>query len=170
MVVLAALLGGCASPAPDFYTDRNEYRGETTDMMVNNPLPSNGTGEGEVSFNATRIGQRNGITLYYFEVRIDEGSANWIEIEPGEALVLTVDGTELKYDGRGSAGLRKTTRGLHSESAIFLTTASDIRKVADAKAVKLKIIGKAGTIERTFAAENFERFKRFVASYLDRTQ
>jgi hypothetical protein len=75
----------------------------------------------------------------------------------------------MEFGGLGSVDRRKIAKnGSFIEDAVYLASSGDIRKIAEAKEVKVKIIGKNGVIQRDFQPANFEKFKLFVATYLER--
>lgn len=72
----------------------------------------------------------------------------------------------MKFDGTGSMNLRKPyKKELVREDAIFPVSKKALQKIAAAKQVKVQIKGNKGLIEREFAKENSERFRRFVSFY-----
>lgn len=167
LFVLTGLLAGCSTTSPDLLTFQDTISGEPTDLLTDNMLASPKPGDALVWLNASRTTRRDRQVLYYLEVHL-ESPAAWHEIEPGKSLVLIVDGEERAFSGQGSSHSRRTSHGRMIENAIFKANSGDLRQIANAKAVKVKIVGAKGTVERDFLPANFDKFKKFVAAYVDR--
>ena len=170
LLAVAGLLAGCSTSSNSgsvSYMD--EYRGERFDTTTDTQLESSSMPGTQVWLNASRVSQKYGVTLFYLDVHV-ESSLAWLAIGPGQTLILVVDNAEIRFDGIGSADLRKTDQksGKFLESAVYLSNASDIRKIADAKEVKVKVIGKNGVLQSAFGPSNFAVYKKFVADFLDK--
>ena len=166
-LALAAWLGGCAKPDKQgLYTYYDNINGDTTYMIADNKLTVPNETGGEVWLNASYIHQAKGVKMYHLEVHYIS-NVGWLQIEPGETLVLTLDGQDMKYSGDGSANFRKSTsKGIYTEDAIYRVEADDLRRIANAKAVKVKIFGVKGSVYREFDAGNLDQFKSFAANRL----
>ena len=53
-------------------------------------------------------------------------------------------------------------RGAVFESARYEATADDIYRISRAKQVNVRVVGQNGVVVRDFAAENFQRFRKFA--------
>lgn len=166
-LVMAALLGGCAKPdRQGLYTHYDNINGDTVDLIADNKLTVPNESGGELWLNASRMNQVNGIKLYHLEVHF-VSNVGWIQIEPGDTLVLTIDGVERKYESTGSANFRKSTnKGVFTEDAIYRVGPEDIRRIAAAKTINVKVFGVKGSVSRDFEASNIEKFKAFVTTYM----
>ena len=149
----------------------DEYRGERFDTTTDSPLEGSSIPGAQAWLNASRVSQKFGVTLFYLDIHVESSSA-WLAIEAGQTLLLVVDGDEIRYDGSGSDQLRKSDKklGKFIESAVYLSNASDIRKIAGAKEVKVKVIGKTGVLQSAFGPANFAVYKKFVADFLDKQE
>ena len=95
-----------------------------------------------------------------------KAEVGYLDIPAGEALTIIVDGKTLKFDGSGSMNSRKPyKKELVRENAIFPATRVALQRIASGQQVKVQIKGRNGLIERQFAPENLERFRKFVSSY-----
>ena len=109
-----------------------------------------------------------GTPEYYLEARYQGASdAGFMEIGPGDALVLTVDGQTMRFRGPGSQENRKVLgNGQFVENAVFEVKADDLRRIAKAKDVKVQINGDRRRMYREFNAENFQKFRSFVLLHM----
>jgi len=162
------LLAGCATPPKtDIYTYRDDL-GPGVDLIMDNELESENDRTALVWLNASRIRQGAWNAKYYLEVRYEcVKQVGWLDIGPGESLVLTVDGQAMRFRGLGSLNTRKeTSGGTLLEHAIYEAKVDDLRKIARAREVKLEIIGRARTAYREFKPENIQKFRNFVLTYM----
>ncbi len=164
---LLALVAGCLSPTPDVTSHYDEVSGLRTDLMGENLLETPGEPRELVWLNASRVFKSYDKANYYLEVNyMAKQEVGYLEIPPGETLTLIVDGESMKFDGIGSQKMRKPyKKELVRENAVYPCTNIQIQKIADAKAVKVRIKGNKGLIERDFGQQNFDRVRKFAASY-----
>src|SRR5204863_246453 len=156
-LVVGVLLAGCASaPKSDIYTYRNDIGGPGIDLIVDNELDSGDKPTELVWLNASRIRQGPWDAKYYLEVRYEAlPQTGFLDIAPGETLMLTVDGKTLKFAGVGSLNERKeTASGTLIEHCIYQAKIDDLRKIAKAKEVKVDIVGSERTVHRDFRRAN----------------
>ena len=167
-LAVAMLLDGCAfSPKTDVYTYRNDIGGPGIDFIVDNELYSGEKPSELVWLNASRIRQGAWDAQYYLEVRYEAlPQTGYLDIAPGETLVLTVDGQTMKFGGVGSLNERKETGGTLVEHAIYEAKMDDLRKIAKAKEVKVDITGSSRTVHREFKPANIDKFRTFVLMYM----
>ena len=161
------LLGaGCATKPPEVSTYVDPV-GNRTDLLSDNLLEAPGAPRELVWLNASRIWKNYNESAYYLEVNyMAKSEVGYLEIPPGEMLTIIADGKPLKFDGSGSLNSRKPFRKeLVRENAIFPASRIALQKIANAQQVKVQIKGKNGLIERDFAKENIDRFRKFVLSY-----
>ena len=169
-VVGIGLLSGCASiPVPDVATHVDPHTHLRTDLIPDNLLETQGPVRELVWLNASRIFKDQRAFEYYLEVHYEaREETGLLNINPGASLTIVADGKELKFRGSGSLNLRKARRGVVSEDAIYQTSGEELRAVANAKAVSVKISGQNGVVVRDFAPQNFSRFRKFVSEFVDR--
>ena len=168
-LVCGGLLAGCASiPVPDVATHYDPYTHLRTDLIPDNLLETEGQPRELLWLNASRVFKDQQYFEYYLEVRYEaREETGWLNIHPGVTLTIVADGRELKFRGSGSLNLRKQKRGLVSEDAIYLASADELRAVANAKAVTVKVAGQNGLVVRDFTPANFGRFRKFVTSFVE---
>ncbi len=159
-------VAGCAMQAPEVSTHYDPI-GNRTDLMSENLLDTPGPPREMVWLNASRIWKGFDKSSYYLEVEyMARNEVGFLEIPPGEALTIIADGEAMKFAGDGSMNLRKPyKKELVRENAIFHVDKKALQKIAAAKQVKVQIKGNKGLIEREFAKENTERFRKFVSTY-----
>lgn len=120
-----------------------------------------------VWLNASRMFQNNRDYQYYLEVDyMARSETGYLEIPPGETLVIIADGQELKFNGSGSINSRKTRDENVTERAIYPASGQQLRTIANAENVKVSVLGRNGMVQRTFKPANFERFRHFVQAYV----
>src|SRR2546425_3662226 len=168
-IQFAALLtlAGCAMKAPVVTTHYDPVSGNRTDLLSDNLLETPGPLREIVELDASRIWKSYYESVYYLEVRyMARSEVGYLEIPPGETLTIVADGQPMKFDGLGSANTRKVfKKELVRENALYPASKNALQRIAAAKDVKVQIKGNKGLIERQFAQENLERFRKFVSSY-----
>lgn len=161
------LVAGCATKAPEVSTYYDPVFGHRTDLLSDNLLETSGPLRELVELNASRIWKNYTESAYYLEVSyMARAEVGYLDIPPGEMLTVIADGQTLKFDGLGSMNMRKPyKKELVRENALFPASKKDLQKIAAAKEVKVRIKGDKGLIERQFAQENLDRFRKFVSLY-----
>lgn len=89
-----------------------------------------------------------------------------VDVSPGESLVVEADGQEFKFRVLESGIYRDfqcEPRCIYDDRAYYSATAAQVRAIANAKHVTVRLVGSKRTVEREFNALNFERFQEFVA-------
>jgi hypothetical protein len=168
LMAVALSLAGCASgPKSDLYSYRNDLGGPGIDLIVDNELDSGDRPTELIWLNALRTHRKAWDALFYLEVRYEAlPQIGYLEIGPGETLVLTVDGQVMKLRGTGSVNERKATNNTLIEHALYEAKVDDLRKIAKAKDVRVDIVGSQRTVHREFKPANIEKFKTFVLTYV----
>lgn len=167
LLLATVLLGGCATKAPDVLTYVDPYTKARTDLMSENMLESPEPIREVVWLNASRMFKNARDYQYYLEVDyMARTETGYLEIPPGETLVIIADGQELKFNGSGSTNARKGQKDEVSERAIYAATGQQLRTIANAENVRVSILGRKGIVQRKFTAENFERFRQFVQRFV----
>ena len=164
---LCLFFGACAIKTPDVTTYRDDISGLSTDLLSENLLDTKAPTREMIWLNASRIFKNQREFSYYLEVHYAANAeTGYLDIRPGQTLVLNVDGQELKFYSNGSFNTRKVRKEILGEDAVYEVTGEAMRMIADAKKVKVRVTGQNGLVEREFAPENFERFKKFVSSFV----
>lgn len=169
VALIGVFLGGCASQGTmPVATHHDGITGRQTDVMEDNLLEE-GAGQYPrevVWLNAMRDTSRRGQQDYYLEVVfMAREDAGYLSIPVGATLVLDVDAQQITLSGLGSENLRKTKDGFVHERAIYAVSAAQLRSIAVAKSVTIKIKGLNGLVERVFNGANTARFRTFVSLY-----
>jgi hypothetical protein len=169
LFLAASLLGGCATKAPDVATYYDPYTHARTDLTAENVLEVQGPGPVRevVWLNASRVFMNQTEFRYYLEVEyLARAESGFLDIPPGETLVILADGQELRFNGSGSVNSRKERKGEANERAIYVASGKQLRTIAGAQSVKVSIMGRNGIVQRDFVPANFEKFRQFVQHYV----
>ena len=162
-LVLAAILAGCATNQRDVATCYDSFTGLRTDLIMDNPLEPGGEAREYLWLNASRVFKTFTTYNYYLEVTYAaKAETGFLEIGPGQTLAIVADGREMKFAGSGSSSLRKKKGEVLNENALYSAQADQLRVIAGAQRVTVRVIGKTGLVQRDFGPQNFERFKKFV--------
>jgi hypothetical protein len=167
--MVGLLWAGCASaPETDSYTHRSAVAGPDLDITLDNLLESNEDRTYLLWLNAVRVREGAWDARYYLEVRYEGASdAGFIDIPPGETLLMTVDGQPFRFRGLGSDATRsQTDRQTFVENALYETKADVIKQIAKGKDVKVQVNGQARKLYREFKPENIQKFRNFVLNHM----
>jgi hypothetical protein len=168
LLLAAGLLASCATHAPDVATYIDPVTHARTDLMGENMLPSPEPIREIVWLSASRVFTTAKDFQYYLEVDyMARAETGYLEIPPGDSLVIIADGKQFKFGGSGSINSRKKADDNVSERAIYAATGEQLRSIATADNVKVSILGRNGMVQRTFSPENSERFRQFVQRYVN---
>jgi hypothetical protein len=167
----ALFLVGCGTTTPKgtSYTYRDSATGPDMDITLDNVLESTEDRSYVLWLNAVRVREGAWDARYYFEVRYHGASdAGFMEIGPGDTLILTVDGQTMRFRGPGSQedNRKELGNGQFVENAVYEARADDIRKIAKAKDVKVQVNGNRRRVYREFGPENFQKFRSFVLMHM----
>ncbi len=159
--VSALFVSGCGT-TQEVTSYRNPVSGRRTDILTDNLLDAPGETREMLWLNAYRDFEDQSRFKYYLEATYGaRQEAGYLEINPGRSLTLTADGHEMSFTGLGS--LKKwDEKGAVFESARYEATADDIYRISRAKQVTVRVVGQNGIVVRDFAAENFQRFRKFA--------
>src|SRR5438876_10489717 len=138
-IQFAALLfvAGCATETPSVSSHYDPVMGDRTDLLSGNILESSGPLREIVELDASRVWKNARDNNYYLEVSyMARSEVGYLEIPPGETLTIVADGQPLKFDGTGSANMRKRVRKeVVQERAIYPATRGALQKIARAQQV-----------------------------------
>jgi hypothetical protein len=168
-LVVGLLLAGCASPPEsDSYTHRATLTGPDMDITLDNLLESSEDRSYLAWLSAVRVRDDAWQSRYYLEVRYEGASdAGYIDLAPGESLLMEVDGEKLRFRGLGSDATRyETRRQTFVETALYEVNPEMIKKIAAANEVKVQINGQARKLYREFKPVNFQKFRHFVLTHM----
>jgi hypothetical protein len=162
----AVLLAGCATTPPQVATYHDPGTGLRTDLITDNLVEPDQPSREMLWLNASRVFKTATRFSYYLEVTYAAtAETGYLDISPGPSLVLVADGKELKFSGNGSQQLRRDKKGVLTENALYEVQAQDLRAIAAAQKVTVRVSGRNGWVQREFKAVNRERFREFVAKY-----
>lgn len=94
---------------------------------------------------------------------------NWMFINGGESLILMVDGQRMGLTSPdGSLYSRKLTSGVMKlrEEALYALTEDNLRKIAMANTVTLRVYGSEGYIERSLSKQQIAYYKMFYEKFI----
>ena len=168
LTIALAFLAGCATYQPaDVTSHYDTITGLRTDLMDGNLLDGGTEPRELIWLNASRVYDNYTDYTYYLELTyMAREEVGYLEIPPGQNLVLTINQEIIPLAGTGSLNARKTTsEGLQVEKAIYKVSKLLLQKIAIAHSVRVAVKGNNGVVEREFNEENFDKFKRFVTRY-----
>ena len=156
---------GCATPAiPNVATYEDPFSGLRTDLIPENLLATEGSSGELVWLDAARVFRTTFDFKYYLQVRYQSlPSTGHLAIVPGQSLLITADGKEIRFSGMGSIDPKNGPKGTLIEIAIYEATAENLRTIAKASKVDVTILGRDRSIHRSFEKVNFDRFADFVS-------
>lgn len=167
VVLAASFLAGCVTNKPEVGTYIDPFTRARTDLMAENMLDSPEPIREVVWLNASRLVQSGRDHRYYLEVDyIARAESGFLDIPPGETLVILADDQELKFTGTGSLNSKREQKGEVHERAIYLAAPEQLRAIAAAETVKVSVLGRNGMVQRTFNQMNHNRFDQFVQRYV----
>lgn len=161
---ILVLAVGCTT----IQTTRDEFDGYTINRMIGNELGGGFLDLGTTLYlNPERYVAKNGQISY--SLRVGFLAHNWLFIERGESLILLVDGERMGFRGKGSWSHRDIgiLHGTITEKAWYNVTPEQLKKIAYANSVKVKVVGSQHHIKRGFTKENFSNFRRFCKEYIE---
>ena len=169
LIAAAALIAGCATQEPNVTSYTDQFTGLTTGLM-DNELETTGNPREIISLNAARVPKNFNQSNYYLEVQyLALKEVGFLEVPPGRTLTLLLDNQPMYFDGTGSGNLRKPYRhnkqDFVREMAIYPVTKAQLKKIAEAKMVKVRVKGNNGLVEREFNQANRDRFAQFVRTF-----
>lgn len=162
---------GCRSyyRDPAVGTHIDPISGVRTDVMADNELPAGDQPDHLLWLNAYRIYKSMGDYQFYLEAQYAaRPEKGYLDIAPGDSLIIRADGQELRLKTSGSMNTRKGKEGILRETALYPVDSATLKTIANAQEVQVSVVGKNGRVERTFAPENQARFVAFVQKFVRR--
>jgi hypothetical protein len=103
----------------------------------------------------------------YYGVVLRYWGRKWIFIEPGETLIVDLNGEKVVLSGGGSGLNRDVLReGIVSEIAYYDIDPELLRRIYKTRHPKIILQGKEISIERYFSKYNRKNIKRFYKEYV----
>jgi hypothetical protein len=159
---------GCASYLASYSvkTMNDEFDGYTINRMQKNRLGGGILLGSIVDLNVQKF-VKDSLVVYSLIVRYE--GHDWLFIQNGESLILLVDNERIGLVGDGSVSHRDVlSGGLVKEQAWYDNiTPEQLKKIAYATEVKIKIIGSQYHAERYFTSQNFQNFQQFYSEYVE---
>jgi hypothetical protein len=170
-IAATGLLVACATPkTADVTTYIDPQTGARTDLMSENLLDSPDQPRELIWLGASRVFKTPRSYEYFLEVeymaRLESG---FLDIQPGQSLLVTADGQTLQFSGSGSLNSRRKEKDTLRERAIYQTSGHQLRCIAAAQSVRVSVIGQNGVVLRDFSQANTERFRKFVVHFVPET-
>lgn len=179
-VMVLALVTGCVSTSGT-QTIRDDFRGATVYRMYGNELPGVGGAAGfllgmepasvtRVQILAQKVVVDGSAPEY--SLMVEYTSPDWLFIREGQSLSLMIDGEPLLLSGDGSMGGREVGREVYqggvTERAVYGVSLADLRRIAFASEVLVRIDGEQRFWERAMSAQNVQNFADFLAEHGER--
>jgi hypothetical protein len=164
VAVCVGWLAGCeTAPPADVVSRTDELTGRQSHLITDNIIEEPSQNDSLLWLNASQLFTYRGAAKYYLEVRFQaRPERGLIEISPGQTLTVTTDGAAMRLTGPGSAKFRKEKYGTLIENAVYTVDFAQLEQIANAKAVKVRVAGNKGFVERNFTPKNFENFREFI--------
>lgn len=144
------------------YTD--EFEGWTSDALYGNKLGGSSPSE-KVDLNIMRVRETDTSSFKYQLIVCYQGH-DWMFIQEGKSLLFLIDGKKMVFEGKGSQSSRDMSDGHVNELANYHDVDYDsLLLIANAKEVKVRIVGGKKDCDRFFNQQNFHIFKRFLTDY-----
>jgi hypothetical protein len=128
---------------------------------------------GKFYFNLEKSKTTDGVVYFIRLVYInaDENrkyalTPNWVFINDGESLVLLIDGKRMGFKGDGSSMHRQVNENNLTEMAFYDATPAQIKKIGNAKEVKIKIIGDQYYYKAQLSDKAIKNIQRFYNEYI----
>jgi hypothetical protein len=142
-------------------TERDQFRGTTTYRMLGNLTPGSGAG---IDLNALKH-ETPDATTYALFVRTTN-VRGWLFVGDGQSLSVMADGAVMEFH-TAPDGIRREVLGggITREYVVYPIAEADLRRIAAAQAVRLRLYGER-PVERELSASNVANLARFVREHL----
>ena len=176
-LVVVFVLSGCASTTKQldlgYILNQDEFKG-----TKRYSIPSPGSLDGEGAFSLSRA-----YVDIFTDVKEDKIATSlaiilhfesWVFINKGESLVLKVDDELIKFTSpSGSRYNRDLLKGVAAigggsiyEEAHYPITVEQIKQLAYAKKVEVRVYGSKGYVTREFNSDYFESIKAYYEKFI----
>ncbi|MGD0036812.1 MAG: hypothetical protein ABSC53_05925 [Bacteroidota bacterium] len=150
-------------------TKIDQFDGYTSNIMYANWIEANG--KGEIGFNVQKLTSKDSTVHYNIIIQM-YNMRNWFFIEQGESLVLLIDGVRIGFTGEGSTERRNMDAlpdlAVLEETAFYSVTLDQLRSIANAKDVKIKVQGIYYSTEGSLTASNLMNLRQFLKEYANK--
>ena len=157
-------LSGCASFPYEIRTIDNDSKKYTIHRMEGNVVREFNV---SLSLNVQQF-IKNTTGAKRYSLIVVHRSHNWLFIKSGESLKLIIDGKSYGYTGDGSRDFRdERGDGEIMERAWYAVTLADLKRIANAETVQMKISGTQYHETADLTGRNIERFQEFLDYYVE---
>lgn len=165
-ILTALILTACANSKQDLERGYQIYHDQYKGFTRYTPIRSgalNGQGMLSLSFVYLDVFVDKRGENYSTGLAIIYTGENWMFINPGESLVLMIDGEKMALNSEyGSLHYRKViTHNQVREEAPYFFSAEQIKMLADASNVSLRLYTQNGWLERQMSPENLDSIRLF---------
>jgi hypothetical protein len=163
---LVAVLAGCV-PRYGVSTSRDDFAGRTVHRMRGNVLADPDGGGEWIELNAEASRDRASapdlsLALLYRD------TSRWLWVPYGESLQVLADRELIVLSGTGSfRSRRRSLTGAVEERVTYRVTLEQLRRIAAADTVRLRILGRREYVERRLGEKGRLRLREFVAAHVD---
>jgi hypothetical protein len=168
LLTVLLLLAACA-PRYGVVQRADPFERVTVRRMRGDLLGGPGAGADWVALNAEET-RPAGDTARYALVVDYRTQGEWLEIRPGESLLLLVDGDRVALSGPGSTRARSEGAAARREVARYPASGELMRRIAAARDVRVRLVGRRYHVDRAFTRTNVARFRGFLGAPVDGRQ
>lgn len=167
-IALAVLLAlSSRSFAYEVKTRVDDFTGAMSHVMMGNRLGCAELEDATLDLNIAQYIDKDQEASYEL-IAMFRGET-WMFIEKGPSLQFIVDGARIDLRGDGSADRRMVTPEAHvMELASYGISLQALYSLAEAKTIKVRLVGAKSDIDGCFTLEDFQHFKDFLSQYAPR--
>lgn len=162
---------GCVTSYNTYSVSKHydEFEQATTFTMQGNYITASALDvSNSLMFNAMKHTNSSNEDSYF--IVVDYYDIDWLFVEGGESLDLLIDSEKYSLWSEGSFDNREVLSGISTgiKETIFYPISPDLlKKISEAKQIKLKLIGKSRSVIRELDQKHINNFKKFVTSYVN---
>lgn len=164
-LLIALLLAACA-PGYSVRTSVDAANAFTSVRLQENVLGGGCPGCAIIELNIHKV-THDDRPLMYYDLVVQYRAKEWLLIEPGESLTLLVDGQPLVFTSDNGSTLYRTVAygGEVLETAYYSVDLPQLRRIANATEVQVRLDGSETHADRTFQPANLGNFRRFLEEH-----
>lgn len=163
---LLAALAGCV-PRYGVSTSRDDFAGRTVHRMRGNVLADPDGGGEWIELNVEASRDRSAAPSLSLALLYRDPS-RWLWVPYGESLQVLADRELIVLSGTGSfRSRRRSLMGGVEERVTYRITPEQLRRIAAADTVRLRILGRREYVERRLGEKGRLRLREFVAAHVD---
>lgn len=169
LFLAVALLGALAGCVPRYgvSTIRDEFAGRTVHRMRGNVLDDPDQGGEWIELNAEVSRERAAATELTLALLYRDGG-RWLRVPYGESLQILANEELIVLNGSGSLRTRRrSVLGGVEERVTYRISVEQLRRVASADSVRLRILGRREYVERRLSEKGLVRLREFIGAHVD---